>query len=254
MTRAEALRAAVARLKAAGVEQPALDARILLAEAAGLERAALFLRMEETPSPEESARFAAWIAAREGRQPVAQILGRRWFYGRSFRVTADTLDPRPDSETLIEGALAALGRRGIAAPRILDLGLGTGCLLLTLLAELPEAQGLHLLHLPPLAWTCPSGFAARQGLRRTQKACVPSHADSSAYQSGSLKHRDCYPAFRTQLVGPTLQPPGPAVAPRCLACAPRPAMPDPDRAPTERHASGQDDSEPPPAAIRPQGF
>ena len=142
MTRAEILRAAAARLKAAGVEQPALDARILLAEAAGLDRAALFLRMEEESSPEEAARFAAWIAAREERKPVAQILGRRWFYGRSFRVTADTLDPRPDSETLIEGALAALGRRGMAAPRILDLGLGTGCLLLTLLAELPEAQGL----------------------------------------------------------------------------------------------------------------
>lgn len=142
MTRAQLLRAAAERLRAAGVEEPMKDARILLAEAAGLSRAALTMALEEPPAPQEAETFADWIAEREARKPVAQILGRREFYGRVFRVTPDTLDPRPDSETLIEAALAALKRRGLEAPRILDLGLGTGCLLLTLLAELPKARGV----------------------------------------------------------------------------------------------------------------
>lgn len=140
-TRADLLREAAARLKAAGVEDPMRDARILMAEAGGFSRAALLLKLEAPPTLEEAARFADWIDQREARRPVAQILGRREFYGRVFRVTSDTLDPRPDSEVLIEAALAALKRRGLEAPRILDLGLGTGCLLLTLLAELPQARG-----------------------------------------------------------------------------------------------------------------
>ncbi len=141
MTRAEILRGAAARLRAAGIEEPLREARMLLAEAAGFDRATLTLRLEEPPAPEEAERFEAWVSAREARRPMAQILGRREFYGRAFRVTSDTLDPRPDSEALIEAALEALRRRGLAAPRLLDLGLGTGCLLLTLLAELPGARG-----------------------------------------------------------------------------------------------------------------
>ena len=78
------------------------------------------------------------------REPVSRILGEREFYGRSFAISPATLDPRPDSETLIEAALERAGREGwLAAPlRILDVGTGSGCLLLTLLCELPNAVGV----------------------------------------------------------------------------------------------------------------
>ncbi|MDD2867645.1 peptide chain release factor N(5)-glutamine methyltransferase [Neomegalonema sp.] len=163
MTRAGMLRAAAARLKAAGIEEPMREARMLLAEAGGLDRATLTLRLEEPPAPAEAARFEVWLSAREARKPMAQILGRREFYGRVFRVTPDTLDPRPDSEALIEAALDALRRRSLSSPRILDLGLGTGCLILTLLAELPEARGLGV-EASPAALAVARSNAAALGL------------------------------------------------------------------------------------------
>ncbi|WP_127903337.1 peptide chain release factor N(5)-glutamine methyltransferase [Solirhodobacter olei] len=131
-----ALRAAVARLKAAGVESPARDARALLAHAAGLAPDRLTLHLPDPLAPEAAEAFERAIAAREARQPVSQITGQRLFWGRSFRVTRDTLDPRPETEGLIEAALED------PFTRILDLGTGTGAILLTLLAERPQATGL----------------------------------------------------------------------------------------------------------------
>ncbi|RMF35140.1 MAG: peptide chain release factor N(5)-glutamine methyltransferase [Alphaproteobacteria bacterium] len=139
MKRSAMLAQAVRRLQAAGVEGAARDARLLLRHAAGLGAAELTARLAEEADGAECRRFADAIAARCRRQPVSQILGRRAFFGREFRVTPDVLDPRPESETLIETALA----RGPAA-RILDLGTGSGALMLTLLAEWPEARGLGI--------------------------------------------------------------------------------------------------------------
>ena len=136
MTAAEALRDAAARLAAAGIEGGARDARLLLAEALGLAPNRLTLHLPDTVGPEAAARFEAFLGERLRRRPVAQILGRRMFWGRAFRVTADTLDPRPETETLIEAALAA------PFASVLDLGTGTGCILLTLLAERPQARGI----------------------------------------------------------------------------------------------------------------
>ena len=134
--RAEALRAAVSRLASAGVEDPVGDARRLLRAAAGLAAAALSARIGDAMPADEAARFEAALARRAAREPVAHILGLREFWGRSFRVTSDVLDPRPETETLIAAAL-----EGGAAARILDLGVGSGCILLTLLAEWPAAGG-----------------------------------------------------------------------------------------------------------------
>ena len=136
MTGAEALRAAAKRFEAAGVEGAARDARWLLAHALGLSPDALAARLAEPLGPEAEAGFAAAVAAREKRQPVSQIIGRRAFWGRDFVVTPDVLDPRADTETLVKVALAE------PFARVLDLGTGSGCLLVTLLAERPLARGL----------------------------------------------------------------------------------------------------------------
>ena len=95
-------------------------------------------------APSRPTRFARYVARRAAREPVSRILGEREFYGRTFKLSPATLDPRPDSETLIEVALGFVDQAGLrAAPlRILDVGTGSGCLLTTLLCELPAATGI----------------------------------------------------------------------------------------------------------------
>ncbi|NPD15840.1 peptide chain release factor N(5)-glutamine methyltransferase [Xinfangfangia sp. D13-10-4-6] len=131
-----ALIPAIARLRDAGVEDPARDARILLAHAMGIGADRLTLHLTDPLQAPAAARFEAAIADRAARRPVSQIIGSRLFYGRRFIVTADTLDPRPETEILIEEALRA------PFDTVLDIGTGTGAILLTLLAERPQAQGM----------------------------------------------------------------------------------------------------------------
>lgn len=135
MTAAQALAKAVQRLKAADVPDAANDARILLAHALGLERSRLTLVLPDEMTREAQSGYAQAITAREMRQPVSHIIGVREFYGRCFSVTADVLDPRPETELLVQTALNA------PFETLLDLGTGSGCILLTLLAENPTATG-----------------------------------------------------------------------------------------------------------------
>lgn len=133
------------RLAEAGVEAPRLDAWLLLGHAAGLDRARLIVRAAEAlPGGQEMA-FRNLVARRAMREPVAHILGEREFWSLPFLVNPDVLCPRPESETLVETALATLKGRADQIGndlRILDLGTGTGCLLLALLHELAAAGGI----------------------------------------------------------------------------------------------------------------
>ncbi len=152
-----ALVAAVPRLRAAGVEDPARDARILLAHAMGLGPDRLTLHLPDELTEPQARAYEEAIAARTARKPVSQIIGSRLFWGRSFRVTSDTLDPRPETEILIEQALVG------PFSHILDIGTGTGCILLTLLAERPEASG-HGTDISPAALAVARSNAEALGL------------------------------------------------------------------------------------------
>ncbi|MEM1104518.1 MAG: peptide chain release factor N(5)-glutamine methyltransferase [Pseudomonadota bacterium] len=129
-----------ATLARAGVDTARLDARLLVQAASALSHEEIVA----DPNRELSASIvdvATGLAARRaGREPMAYILGCKEFWSQTFRVTEDVLIPRADSEVVVEAALAAIS--GVSAPRIADLGVGSGCLLLTLLAERPDAIGL----------------------------------------------------------------------------------------------------------------
>lgn len=136
------------RLAAAGIDTARLDARVILGHVLGLDAAALLAHGDDPVDPDAARRIADLVVRRERREPLSHIVGEREFWSLPFRVTADTLTPRPDSESVIEAALAW----GAARPggtgeaegglRVLDFGTGTGCLLLTLLSEWPAASGI----------------------------------------------------------------------------------------------------------------
>jgi release factor glutamine methyltransferase len=136
VTGAEALAAATRRLAAAGIEGAQRDARRLLAHSLGIAPDRVTLVAPEEMTVAAEAAFAAALAARAARQPVSQITGSRAFFGRSFHVTRDTLDPRPETERLVE---IALERPFV---KMLDLGTGTGCVLLSCLGGMPFATGV----------------------------------------------------------------------------------------------------------------
>jgi release factor glutamine methyltransferase len=130
-------------LRAAGIDSPRHEARVLLAEASGLSRDELIADPARIVSSDIAGRFREFIRRRSEREPIAYILGRREFWSLKFKVSPAVLIPRPDSETLIEAALTTISDRR-APLRLLDLGTGSGCLLLALLSELPQASGVGL--------------------------------------------------------------------------------------------------------------
>lgn len=131
-----ALAAARARLAAAGVPDPGLDARLLVARAAGLTPERVLIEPDVALDRAALDRLEALLAARAARRPMAQILGFRDFWRHRFIVTPDVLDPRPETETLVAAALRA------PFQRVLDLGTGSGAILLSLLAAREGATGL----------------------------------------------------------------------------------------------------------------
>lgn len=130
-------------LRDGGIDTAALDARALLKVATGMSLEALIVNGRAPLSAPCETRFDDYVARRLAGEPVSRIRGTREFYGRDFKIDAHTLDPRPDTETLVTAVLDQAGSDGFRGRplRLLDLGTGSGCILVTLLAELPEAVG-----------------------------------------------------------------------------------------------------------------
>jgi release factor glutamine methyltransferase len=141
-TRIDAVRRDVARrFRDGGIDMPELDARILVGHALGLGLTDLICAGERELDAGEIARIEILAARRLRREPVARITGTKEFWGLPFNITADVLVPRPDTETVVERALAVLRRTG-GHLRIADLGVGSGAILIALLTELPHATAI----------------------------------------------------------------------------------------------------------------
>jgi release factor glutamine methyltransferase len=165
---AEALREAAGRLEAVS-DTARLDAELLMAETLGVSRSELLLRHMGDPPPDL---FEALITRRLRHEPVAQILGRKEFYGREFRVCPDVLTPRADSEATVAAALEVCPHDA----RILDCGTGSGALLLTLVAELPRASGIGI-DRSSAALTVAADNARRLGLAERAEMRLADWAD-----------------------------------------------------------------------------
>jgi release factor glutamine methyltransferase len=144
MTIAEARRALADAFRTAGLDSPELDARLLAGDALGLDHTRLAAESSRGLNSHETQALAALATRRLNREPVARILGVKEFWGLALRLNAATLVPRPETETVVEAALAAIDQDGprSRALRIADLGTGSGALLLALLHELPNASGI----------------------------------------------------------------------------------------------------------------
>jgi release factor glutamine methyltransferase len=140
-TRRAALKEAVLLMKAAGLDTPVLDARLIVQHALGISWDTLYLKDDQALRPDEKSRLESELSRRANHEPVSRIVGRRHFWTLDLAVSPDTLDPRPDTESLIETVVAAIPERDQPL-RILDLGTGTGAILLALLAEYPNATGV----------------------------------------------------------------------------------------------------------------
>lgn len=147
------------RLASGGIENPVLDARIFLRQGGQFSDADLITGGQTPLSAEVIENIEKFVDRRLAGEPVSRILGEREFWGLSFKVTPATLDPRPDTETLVEAALkiapdivfseeSGLAAMASAKPdagiRILDLGTGSGCILVSLLKEIPQATGIGI--------------------------------------------------------------------------------------------------------------
>ena len=128
------------RLKAARLDSPAIDARLLLEAATGASRADILTDPYRAISPEQAETLDGWLERRERREPVARILGRKGFWSLMLSVTPDVLTPRPETEVIVDTVLKTYDTHQRFT--VLDLGVGSGAILLSILAERPLAKGL----------------------------------------------------------------------------------------------------------------
>ena len=157
-----------------GIESPRLDAEVLLAAVLGRDRMYLYVHFDEPLEPEELAQFRSHVKERAAHVPLAYVLGRREFMGLGFRVTRDTLIPRPDTEILVEAAIERLGRlaeNGRKPLRFADIGTGTGAIALSVLKYASEDVAADAVDISGAALAIARENAERLGL----SACVHFH-------------------------------------------------------------------------------
>jgi release factor glutamine methyltransferase len=142
LTLSEAIRDISHRLAACAVDNVGAEARMLLLGAAGLSRSDLIANPDRRLDRDAAEKLRQWLTRRLAGEPATRIIGERHFWTLSLRVTPDVLDPRPDSETIVSAALDTLGPRTSEPLRILDLGVGSGALLLSMLSGCPLATGV----------------------------------------------------------------------------------------------------------------
>jgi release factor glutamine methyltransferase len=165
----ELLAEAALRLAAAGIGTAALDAELLLRHVTDWDRARIISDRDRTLSPADAEAFLTLVAERARRRPLQHLTGTQAFWRHEFRVTPDVLIPRPETEILVEVALERL--RPLARPRVLDVGTGSGCIALSLAAELPNAV-VHAVDISERALA-----VARENARRLRlEARVAFHA------------------------------------------------------------------------------
>lgn len=154
-----AVRWAASRLAASGAGTPRLDAELLLGHILGLERTQVLTRRNVCLTADQVARFAALVHRRAQHEPVAYLIGERAFYDITLHVSPDVLIPRPETEHLIEAALAWARARG-GSMRVADVGTGSGAMAIVLARHLPEAQVWAI----DISWA--ALHVARRNLRR----------------------------------------------------------------------------------------
>ena len=159
VSRARAQAQLAERFRRAGLESAALDARVLVCAVCGIDHLAL-IRDPDVPLGEAAGPLAAYADRRLAREPVSRILGAREFWGLSFAISPDVLDPRPDTEGVVGAVIDALGGRRVAPLRLLDLGTGSGAILAALLHELPGAFGIGLDRSPAACRMASANLAA----------------------------------------------------------------------------------------------
>ena len=169
-SRAEALAWLSERFDEAGIEEPRREARLALCEAGRLQPASLLAAPETALGEPAAARLIDLATRRAAGEPLSKIAGRREFWGLTLAVSPDVLDPRPETETLVEAALKLMGARRRDSLRILDLGVGSGAILCALLSECPAAHGLGVDASPAAVEVARSnveacGLAARADVR-----------------------------------------------------------------------------------------
>lgn len=141
MTVGDVLNKAIELLRARKIENPRLDAEILVSAALGWERQDLYTNSFQAIEKNEMGKCIDWLERRQAGEPVAYILGRKGFYKHDFIVSPDVLIPRPETELVVEEALDWIhSQEDLQQPKIVDLGAGSGCIGLSLLSEIPKAR------------------------------------------------------------------------------------------------------------------
>lgn len=185
-THAALIEDAAKKLSAAAVDNPRREARLLLGHVTGLRQEALIANADQNADSTCIEAFETAVGRRCNREPMSHILGQRQFWDMSFIVNADVLDPRPETETIIEEVLKRLPERDRVAC-FADFGTGSGCLLLTLLASYPKAEGIGI---EASAAACDVAKQNAEALQLSERAAIV-HGDWNSVLLGCGADIDC---------------------------------------------------------------